>query len=71
MQIQTTTEINKLIGYLILGEIKFWTFKKELFEKKGPESEKSITILHFMTTFHNGALKIETSFKPQRSLSPL
>ena len=62
---------NKLIGYLIIGEIKFWNLKNKHFEKKSPKIEKHITILHFMTTFHNVALKIETSFKLQRYLSPL
>ena len=28
----------KLIGYLILGEIKFCIFENEKFEKKGPKS---------------------------------
>ena len=42
---------------------KFW--------EKGPKKLKNITILHFMTTFHNVALKIETSFKLQRCLKQL
>ena len=62
---------NKLIGYLILGEIKFWNLKNKHFEKKSPKIEKNITILHFMTTFHNVALEIETSFNLQMCLSPL
>ena len=70
LQIQTITGKIKLIGYLILGEIKFWNLKNEDFEKKSPKSEKNI-ILHFMTTFHNVAFKIKTSFKLQRCLSPL
>ena len=37
---QTTTEKNKLIGYLILGEIKFYNLKNEHFEKKSPKSKK-------------------------------
>ena len=28
----------KLVGYLILGEIKFYNLKKEHFEKKSPKS---------------------------------
>ena len=67
---QTKNEKIKLIGYLILGEIKFWNLKYEQFEKRSPKMEK-ITILHFMTTFHNAALKIETSFKLQSCLSSL
>ena len=59
---KTTTEKIKLIGYLILAEIKFWNLKNEYFEKKSPKSE-NITILHLMTTFHNVTLKMETSFK--------
>ena len=42
---------------------RFW--EKEL------KKLKNITILHFMTTFYNVALKIETSFKLQRCLSQL
>ena len=38
LQIQTTTEKIKLIGYLILGEIKFCNLKNEHFEKKSPKS---------------------------------
>ena len=38
LQIQTTTEKNKLIEYLIPGEIKFWNLKNEYFEKKSPKS---------------------------------
>ena len=38
IQIQTTIEKIKLIGYLILGEIKFCNLKNENFEKKSPES---------------------------------
>ena len=38
LQIQTTTEKIKLTGYLILGEIKFYNFKNEYFEKKIPIS---------------------------------
>ena len=69
---QTNTEKNKLIGYLILGEIKFYNLKNEHFEKKSPKSKKkNINILRLMNTFHNVALKIETSFKLQRCLSPL
>ena len=69
---QTTTEKNKLIGYLILGEIKFYNLKNEHFEKKSPKSKKkNITILHFVTIFHNVTLKIETSFNLQSYLSPL
>ena len=39
--------------------------------RKDPNKLKNITTLHFMTTFYNVALKIETSFKLQRFLSPL
>ena len=45
--------------------------QKWIFPKKEPKKLKSITILHFMTTFHNDALKIGTSFKLQSCLSPL
>ena len=45
--------------------------RKKKFWEKEPKKLKNITILHFMTTFHNVALKIETSFKLQRCLSPL
>ena len=45
--------------------------RKNKFWEKEPKKLKNITILHFMTTFHNVALKIETSFKLQRCLSPL
>ena len=41
LQIQTTTEKIKLIGYLILSDIKFWKLKNEHFEKKSPKSEKT------------------------------
>ena len=68
---QTTTEKIKLIGYLILREIKFRSLQNEHSEKKSLKSEENITILYFMTTFHNVALKIETSFRAQRCLSPL
>ena len=71
LQIQTRTEKIKLIGYLILGEIKFSELKNEYFEKKIPRKLKNITIFNFMTTFPNVAVKIETSFKLQRCLSPL
>ena len=37
-QVQTTTEKIKLIGYLILGEIKFFNLKNHNFEKKSPKS---------------------------------
>ena len=43
-----------------------WTFWE-----KEPKKLKKIKILHFMTTFHNFALKIETSFKLQWYLSTL
>ena len=42
---------------------KFW--------EKEPKKLKNITSLDFMTTFHNAALKIETSLKLQRCLSRL
>ena len=68
----TITEKTKLIVYLILDEIKSFNLKNEHLEKKSPKSEKKKkTILHLITTFHNVALKIETSFKLQRCLSPL
>ena len=38
LQIKTTTEKVKLIGYLILGEIKFFNLKNEHFEKMNPKS---------------------------------
>ena len=38
LQIKTTTEKVKLIGYLILGEIKFFNLKNEHFDKKSPKS---------------------------------
>ena len=67
----TTTEKIKLIGKMILGEIKFCNLKNEHFEEKSPKIEKNVTILQFMSTIHNVALKTETSFKLQRCLSPL
>ena len=57
---QTTTEKIELIGSLILGEIKLWSLKKVYFESK---KLKSITILHFITTLNNVALKIGRVFK--------
>ena len=63
---QTISENIYLVGHLILGGIK-----NERFEKKSSKSEKNITILDFMITFHNVALKIETSFKLRRCLTPL
>ena len=65
LQIQTTTEKIKLIGYLILCEIKFCNLKNEQFWGKKPKNLQNITILHFMTNFHNVTLKIETGFKLQ------
>ena len=41
--------------------------QKWIFSEKKPRKLKNITILHSMTTFHNVVLKIETSFKLQRS----
>ena len=38
LQIQATTDKIKLIGYSILGEIKFCNLKNEHFEKKSPKS---------------------------------
>ena len=38
LHVQTTTEKIEFIGYLILGEIKFWNLKNEHFEKKNPKS---------------------------------
>ena len=43
--------------------------QKWIFRKKEPKTLKILTILHFITTFHNIALKIETSFKRRRFLS--
>ena len=63
LEIKTATEKIKLTGYLILGEIKFCNLKNENFEQNSPRCSKNVTILHFMTTFHNVALKIEASFK--------
>ena len=40
---------------------KFW--------EKDPKKLKNITILHFMTTFHNVALEIGASFKLKMCLS--
>ena len=73
LQIETTTEKNKLIGYLLLDEIKFCNLKNKYFEKweKEPEKWKNIAVLYFMTTFHKVALKIESNFKLQRRVSPL
>ena len=58
-----------------------WTFdtwwhkilqtQKWIFWEKEPKKLKNITILHCMTTFHNVALKRETSFELQRCLSSL
>ena len=36
--VQTTTKKIKLIGYLILGEIKFCNLKNEHFENNNPKS---------------------------------
>ena len=47
LQIQTTTETIKLIGYLILGEIKYWNLENEQFKKKNQKSWK-----HNNFTFH-------------------
>ena len=41
LQLQTTTEKVKLIGYLILGEIKFWNLKNKHFVKKNPKVKKT------------------------------
>ena len=38
LQTQTTTEKIKLIGYLILGEIRLWNLRNEHFEKMSPKS---------------------------------
>ena len=38
LQIQTNTEKINLIGYFLLGEIKFCNLKNENFEKKNPKS---------------------------------
>ena len=38
LQIETATEKIKLVGYLILGEIKCCDTKNEHFEKKSPKS---------------------------------
>ena len=69
---QTTTEKIKLITYLILREIKFWNLKNEnILRKRAQKGKKNITILHFLTTFHNFTLKIDTNFKLQMCFSPL
>ena len=67
LEIQTTTEKIKLIGYLILGKIKVCKLKNisQTFSEKEPNKLKNIIVLRFMTTFHNVALKIETRFKLQ------
>ena len=44
--------------------------QKWTFWERDSKKLNNITVLHFMTTFHNTALKIETSFKLQRCLSP-
>ena len=49
---------NWLIGSL-QDEIKYHNLKNVNFQKKGAK-DKNITILLFMTTFHNFALRIET-----------
>ena len=48
----------------ILQPLK-WTFWE-----KEPKKLKNITILHFMTTFHNVTLRIEAGFKLQGCISP-
>ena len=49
--------------------LNFATSKMNILRKRDQKVKK--TILHFMTTFHNVPLKIETSFKLQKCLSPL
>ena len=48
LQIQTTNEKNKLIGYLILGEITFYILKNKYLRKRTQKVEK-----HNNFTFHN------------------
>ena len=38
LQVKTTAKKIKLIGYLILGEIKFCNLRNKHFEKKSPKS---------------------------------
>ena len=45
--------------------------QKKIFWKKDPKKLKNIIILHFMTTFDNVTVNIETSFKLQKYLTPL
>ena len=61
-----------LIGYLILGEIQLCNLKNIHFEKKSPKTKKeNITILYFLTTLNNVALKTKTGFELQGCLRPL
>ena len=55
---KTTTAKIGLTGSLQV-EIKCYILKNVIFWKKGTKV-KNITILHFMTTFHNFALRIRT-----------
>ena len=48
LQIQTTTEKIKLIGYLILGEIKFFTSKMKILRKRAQKVKKDNNF-----TFHD------------------
>ena len=71
LPIETTTEKITLTWYLVLGEIKFCNLKMDILRKSTQKIKKNITILHYMTTFYNVALKIETSFNLQSYLSTL
>ena len=51
--------------------IDTWWDKIFHFLEKEPKKWKNITILHFMTTFHNVALKIEISFKATKVFKPI
>ena len=43
----------------------------KILRKRAQKVKKNIIILYFMTTFHNVAPKVETSFKLQRCLTSL
>ena len=60
LHMQSTTDKIKLIGYLILYEIKPCNLKH--FEEKSQRNLKNITILNSMTTLNNVPLKIEIAF---------
>ena len=69
---QTTTEKNELIGYLIFVEIKHYKLSKMyILRKRSQKAKKNITILHFMTTLNNVPLKTEIGSELQKCLRPL